>query len=254
MHNWLASLVWVSIQALLLPIKSRWSPVVRGWMRPRVCAGSVVVQASLKFSKFIKRAVVATSFCIYVMMRWNILSRGKLNRSSINIQTILVCQLKCKKRFGKRKRLPRVRSLKAAKWWRRMNGKRLTQQVRYGHVIRVKSLMSNTSSFIKTWATILQSLWHGRITVLRAAPNIPSCCISQVRRSRTCSRVRQRRASNFMLNVYSSWMKQTTWFQTIYVSFRAWWTVPIYRWMSAVNCYKKAVMSKPFVRAMLAVF
>ena len=44
-----------------------------------------------------KARAVVRHHSAFTMMRWNILSRGKLNRSSINIQTILACQSRCKR-------------------------------------------------------------------------------------------------------------------------------------------------------------
>jgi HSP90 family molecular chaperone len=46
---------------------------------------------------------------------------------------------------------------------------------------KVKSLKSNTSSFIKISAMTLQNLWHGRITVLKVVLNIRNYCIFQVK-------------------------------------------------------------------------
>lgn len=46
--------------------------------------------------------------------------------------------IEMQKKFGKKKRLLKVRSLKAAKWSKQMSGKQLTRQVHYGHVTRVK--------------------------------------------------------------------------------------------------------------------
>ena len=45
--------------------------------------------------------------------------------------------IEMQKKFGKKKRLLKVRSLKAAKWSKQMSGKQLTRQVPYGHVTKV---------------------------------------------------------------------------------------------------------------------
>ena len=160
--------------------------------------GSVPVRVSLKSSRSTKTAAVPILFYICVKMRWTIYSRIKWSKLSINTQITLACRLRCKKRFGSKKKRSKVKSQNRVSMWKRVSGKRLTQPAPCGHVIKMKWLKSSTSSFIRISAMILKRHWHGRITALKAVPNIRSCCMYRVKLLRISLPVKPKRGLSSM--------------------------------------------------------